>query len=158
LLWYTFRQTRLRIRRRLYSSSAATLGQAPVAERPIVLPPVQGRSTQVAPLFFTCPTTHREAPTGIETDVQSLQAVWKATLKIKCRHCGEVHEEPAIEKLWFRNWVCVLGQTRGRAYTPWTAPLAGSKLAPTLPRQPRPHHLAGFSLSHRLPSLAWAGT
>jgi hypothetical protein len=57
-----------------------------------VLPPVQGRSTQMAPLFFTCPTIHREAPTGIETDVQSLQAVWKATLKIKCPHCGEVHE------------------------------------------------------------------
>src|SRR5262245_10066498 len=62
--------------------------------------------------------------------------------------------EPPIEKLWFRNWVCVLGQTRGRAYTPWTAPLAGSKPAPTLSRQPRPHHLAGFSLSQRLPSLA----
>src|SRR5215468_4003099 len=55
--------------------------------------------------------------------------------------------EPLIEKLWFRNCVCVLGQTRGRAYTPWTAPLAGSKPAPTLSRQPRPHHLAGFSLS-----------
>ena len=27
-------------------------------------------------LFFTCPTTHQQAPTGIETDVQSLQAAW----------------------------------------------------------------------------------
>jgi hypothetical protein len=46
----------------------------------------------MASLFFTCPTTHRRAPTGIETDVQSLQAAWKATLKVKCPHCGEVHE------------------------------------------------------------------
>jgi hypothetical protein len=46
----------------------------------------------MASLFFTCPTTHQQAPTGIETDVQSLQAAWKATLKIKCPHCGEMHE------------------------------------------------------------------
>jgi hypothetical protein len=46
----------------------------------------------MASLFFTCPTTHLEAPTGIETDVQSLHAAWKATLKIKCLHCGKVHE------------------------------------------------------------------
>jgi hypothetical protein len=46
----------------------------------------------MASLFFTCPTTHRHVPTGIETDVQSLQAAWKATLKVKCPHCGEVHE------------------------------------------------------------------
>jgi hypothetical protein len=46
----------------------------------------------MASLFFTCPTTHHEAPTGIETDVQSLQAAWKATLKVKCPHCGGVHE------------------------------------------------------------------
>jgi hypothetical protein len=43
-------------------------------------------------LFFTCPTTHLEASTGIETDVQSLQAAWKATLKVNCSHCGGVHE------------------------------------------------------------------
>ncbi len=43
-------------------------------------------------LFFTCPTTHQQAPTGIETDVQSLRAAWKATLNVKCPHCGEVHE------------------------------------------------------------------
>jgi len=38
---------------------------------------------------------HQQAPTGIgiETDVQSLQAAWKATLKVKCPHCGEVHEQ-----------------------------------------------------------------
>jgi hypothetical protein len=28
----------------------------------------------MASLFFTCPTTHLRAPTGIETDLQSLQA------------------------------------------------------------------------------------
>jgi len=43
-------------------------------------------------LFFTCPTTHQQTPTGIETDVQSLRAAWKATLNVKCPHCGEVHE------------------------------------------------------------------
>src|SRR5262249_53362385 len=32
----------------------------------------KGREPQMASLFFTCPTTHLEAPTGIETDVQSL--------------------------------------------------------------------------------------
>ena len=49
-------------------------------------------SSQMASLFFTCPTTREQAPTGVETDVQSLQAAWKATLKIKCPHCGEMHE------------------------------------------------------------------
>ena len=63
-----------------------------MAERPIALPPVQGNEPQMASLFFTCPTTHQQAPTGIETDVQSLRAAWKATLNVKCPHCGEVHE------------------------------------------------------------------
>jgi hypothetical protein len=35
----------------------------------------------------TSPGVHRH-----ETDVQSLQATWKATLKVKCPHCGGVHE------------------------------------------------------------------
>jgi propanediol dehydratase small subunit len=46
----------------------------------------------MAPLLFICSETNQQAPTGIETDVQSLQAVWKETLKVKCPHCGEVHE------------------------------------------------------------------
>jgi hypothetical protein len=46
----------------------------------------------LASLLFTCPITHHRAPTGIETDVQSLQATWKATLKVKCPHCGGMHE------------------------------------------------------------------
>jgi hypothetical protein len=46
----------------------------------------------MAALFFNCPKTRRHAPTGIETDVQSLRASWKATLKLNCPHCGEVHE------------------------------------------------------------------
>jgi hypothetical protein len=45
----------------------------------------------MAPLLFTCPTTHRRAPTRIETDPNSLAAAWKKTLKVKCPHCGEVH-------------------------------------------------------------------
>jgi hypothetical protein len=45
----------------------------------------------MAPLLFTCPTTHRRAPTRIETDPNSLAAAWKKTLKVECPHCGEVH-------------------------------------------------------------------
>jgi hypothetical protein len=73
-------------------SPTAALRQASVAERSVALPPVQGKEPQMASLFFTCPTTHQQAPTGIETDVQSLRAAWKATLNVKCPHCGEVHE------------------------------------------------------------------
>jgi hypothetical protein len=46
----------------------------------------------MAPLLFICPKTNQQAPTGIETDVQSLSASWKAALKVNCPHCGEVHE------------------------------------------------------------------
>jgi hypothetical protein len=46
----------------------------------------------MASLLFTCPTTHQQAPTGIETDVKSLQKTWKARLKVDCPYCGEVHE------------------------------------------------------------------
>jgi len=47
----------------------------------------------MASLFFTCPTTHQQAPAGIETDVASLRIAWKETLKVKCPHCGGgVHE------------------------------------------------------------------
>src|SRR6266700_2732412 len=77
-----------------HPSPTAALRQASVAERPIALPPVQGKEPQMASLFFTCPTTHQQAPTGIETDVQSLRAAWKATLDVKCPHCGEGHEIP----------------------------------------------------------------
>jgi hypothetical protein len=46
----------------------------------------------MVPLLFLCPKTNQQAPTGIETDVQSLSASWKAALKVNCPHCGEVHE------------------------------------------------------------------
>ena len=46
----------------------------------------------MAPLFFICPKTDQQAPTGIETDVQSLSASWKAMLKVNCPYCGKVHE------------------------------------------------------------------
>jgi hypothetical protein len=46
----------------------------------------------MATLLFNCPKTHQQAPTGIETDVQSLSAAWKATLKVNCPVCGEVHD------------------------------------------------------------------
>jgi hypothetical protein len=41
---------------------------------------------------FVCPKTNKRVPTGIETDVQNLQALWKETLKVKCPHCSEMHE------------------------------------------------------------------
>jgi hypothetical protein len=44
------------------------------------------------PLLFVCPKTNKRVPTGIETDVQNLQAFWKETLKVKCPHCSEMHE------------------------------------------------------------------
>src|SRR5258708_21466233 len=75
--------------------SAARTGavrEAWVVESPVAPPPVQGKEPQMSSLFFTCPTTRQQAPTGIETDVQSLRAAWKATLNVKCPHCGEVHE------------------------------------------------------------------
>jgi hypothetical protein len=49
-------------------------------------------SDSMAPLLFICPKTDQQAPTGIETDVQSLSASWKALLKVNCPYCGEVHE------------------------------------------------------------------
>jgi len=35
----------------------------------------------MASLLFNCPKTNHPAPTGIETDAQSLRASWTATLK-----------------------------------------------------------------------------
>jgi hypothetical protein len=46
----------------------------------------------MAQLLFVCPKTNQHASTSIETDAQSLSAAWKATLKVNCPHCGEVHE------------------------------------------------------------------
>jgi hypothetical protein len=46
----------------------------------------------MAPLLFICPKTNQQAPTGLETDVQSLSAFWKATLLVHCAHCGEMHD------------------------------------------------------------------
>jgi hypothetical protein len=46
----------------------------------------------MAPLLFICPKTNQQAPTGIETDVQSLSASWRATLIVHCPHCGERHD------------------------------------------------------------------
>ena len=43
-------------------------------------------------LLFSCPTSGRQVPTGIETNVQSLRALWRRKLKLDCPHCGEVHE------------------------------------------------------------------
>jgi hypothetical protein len=46
----------------------------------------------MASLLFICPKTHQQAPTGIETDVQSLREVWSEKVKLRCPCCGETHE------------------------------------------------------------------
>jgi hypothetical protein len=46
----------------------------------------------MGPLLFVCPKTNQQAPTGIETDVQSLSSSWKAILKVNCPYCGRLHE------------------------------------------------------------------
>ena len=43
-------------------------------------------------LLFTCPTTKQRAPTGVETDAQSLRASWSARIKVYCPRCGGLHE------------------------------------------------------------------
>ena len=45
----------------------------------------------MASLFFICPATRQHAPTGIETDAESLRTFWKATLSVKCPHCARMH-------------------------------------------------------------------
>ena len=46
----------------------------------------------MASMLFTCPKTRQKAPTGIQTDVQSLRAAWSKKLKVHCPHCGKTHE------------------------------------------------------------------
>jgi hypothetical protein len=46
----------------------------------------------MASLLFICPKTNQQAPTGIETDAQSLGVSWRWTLKVHCPHCGEMHK------------------------------------------------------------------
>jgi hypothetical protein len=46
----------------------------------------------MASLLFICPKTNQQASTGIETDVKSLSASWRAILKVPCPRCGGVHE------------------------------------------------------------------
>jgi hypothetical protein len=43
-------------------------------------------------LLFTCPSTRLQTSAGIETDVQSLRAMWTEKVKVPCTHCGMVHE------------------------------------------------------------------
>ena len=46
----------------------------------------------MAALFFICPKTRHKASTGIETDANSLQAVWTGTMQVACPHCHAVHD------------------------------------------------------------------
>ena len=47
---------------------------------------------QMASLFYTCPATRQQAPTGIETDAYSLRAAWSKKVKVQCPCCGNTHE------------------------------------------------------------------
>src|SRR5215831_16871927 len=51
-----------------------------------------GGEPPMASLHFTCPQTHQNVSTGVETDAQSLRTSWKATLTVDCPYCGAVHE------------------------------------------------------------------
>jgi hypothetical protein len=55
-------------------------------------PMSDGARQRPSGLLFSCPKSGRQVPTGIETDVQSLRALWRRKLKLDCPHCGEVHE------------------------------------------------------------------
>jgi hypothetical protein len=55
-------------------------------------PMSDGARQRPSGLLFSCPTSGRQVPTGIETNVQSLRALWRRKLKLDCPHCGEVHE------------------------------------------------------------------
>ena len=48
-------------------------------------------------LWITCPNTHQDTPTRIETDVKALSAAWKKILRISCPHCGAVHRTSVRE-------------------------------------------------------------
>jgi hypothetical protein len=44
-------------------------------------------------LIFTCPKTLRAIDSGIETDTLSLSRVQLVSIRIRCPHCGEEHEQ-----------------------------------------------------------------
>jgi hypothetical protein len=46
----------------------------------------------MALLLFVCPKTNQQAPTGIETDVQSLSASLEGDAESALAHCGGAHE------------------------------------------------------------------
>jgi hypothetical protein len=56
-----------------------------------VTPPIDGTA------YLHLSQSNLQAPSGIETDVQSLNASWKAMLKVNCPHFGGVHEIPVRE-------------------------------------------------------------
>ena len=45
-----------------------------------------------ASLFFTCPSTHDRAPSGIQTDAATLSVTWSKKLTVKCPSCGKTHD------------------------------------------------------------------
>ena len=43
-------------------------------------------------LSIRCPKTGQSAPTGIDTEYESLVTSWDRSLSIDCFHCGETHD------------------------------------------------------------------
>jgi hypothetical protein len=75
----------------IFQSPTAALSQASVAERQRALAPV-GVAIMAQALYFTCPATSQRASTGIQTDVETLQAFWKRRINVDCPCCGKFHD------------------------------------------------------------------
>jgi hypothetical protein len=65
-------------------------------------------------LSYTCPKTRQRAPSGIQTDLQSLQASWPERVKINCSLCGRVHEF-AVREMYTEGILRDVTDQSGRA-------------------------------------------
>ena len=50
-------------------------------------------------LLFTCPTTKQRAPTGIETDAQSLRASWSARINVNPHVAAGYTNSPCARRI-----------------------------------------------------------
>ena len=54
-------------------------------------------------LLFTCPTTKQRAPTGVETDAQSLRASWSARIRSIAHFAADYTNSPCARRIsiWY---------------------------------------------------------
>jgi hypothetical protein len=45
-------------------------------------------------LVFACPKTGRLIESGIEIDQDTLSKVQSISIRVRCTHCGDEHEQP----------------------------------------------------------------